>query len=322
MRGVIGVILAGLGAFLIVVAILLPTWVTGQVVKFPLNEYETATLEASNASYFSASSLSEKTGVTIEATYTIKGDASKGSSSTAVWNEFSYVYDETNHQAVQEMTRTFAFDRRTAQLVDCCGANVNGNASIRQTGLSGAVFPFGTQKQTYQVFNTTLNRPMPFTYAGTTTVGGIQAYEFVEHVPSTKFATQQLPGALLGSKTAVIRAPLFDQEHLIYYVDPETGALLNVNEQQTVTLHNAATGATALVLYDADLTATPASLSQIVALDSSGRNEITLVETTLPLVFGIAGGVALVAGLILGFRGRKPRADLAELAPVTPAADR
>ena len=195
-------------------------------------------------------------------------------------------------------------------------------AAIRQTGYSGVVFPFGTQKQTYQVFNTTLNRPLPFVYAGTATVDGIQTYEFVENVPATQFTTQEVPGSMLGSKTAVIRAPLFDQEHLIYYVDPETGALLNVNEQQTVTLHNPATGATALVLYDADLTATPASLSQIVALDSSGRNEITLVETTLPLVFGIAGGVALVAGLILGFRGRKPRADLAELAPVTPAADR
>ena len=92
MRGIIGLVLAGLGAFLILLAVLLPTWVVSQVVKFPLNEYETATLEAHNASYLSASSLSEKTGVTMEATYTIKGDGSKGNSSTAVWNEYSYVY--------------------------------------------------------------------------------------------------------------------------------------------------------------------------------------------------------------------------------------
>ena len=42
MRGIIGLILAGLGAFLIAVAVLLPTWVVGQVVKFPLSESETA----------------------------------------------------------------------------------------------------------------------------------------------------------------------------------------------------------------------------------------------------------------------------------------
>ena len=98
----------------------------------------------------------------MEATYTIKGDASKGSSSTAVWNEYSYVYDLTNHQVVQQTTRTFAFDRRTAQLVNCCGASVNGDTSVRQTGVVGDVFPIGTQKQTYQVFDTTLNRTVPF----------------------------------------------------------------------------------------------------------------------------------------------------------------
>ena len=51
MRRVLGLILAGSGTFLIVVAVLLPTWVSSQVIKFPLNEFETATLAASNASY-------------------------------------------------------------------------------------------------------------------------------------------------------------------------------------------------------------------------------------------------------------------------------
>ncbi len=314
MRGAIGVILAGLGACLILVAILLPTWVTGQVVKFPLNEYETATLAASNASYFSPGSLSEKTGVSMEATYTIKGDASKGSSSTAVWDEYSYVYDLTNHQAVQEMTRTFAFDRRTGQLVNCCGASLNGVATV-QTGLVGYVFPIGTQKQTYQVYDTTLKRPMPFTYSGTTTVGGVQVYEFVENVTPVQIATQSVPGSFVGSSAAVVSAPEFDQLHLIYYVDPDTGALLDVNEDQTLTLHNPDTGAVALVLFDADLIATPASVHQIVGLDSSGRNELTLLETTLPLTLGIVGGVALLAGIFLG---RKPRGEqAASVAPDT-----
>jgi hypothetical protein len=75
MRRNIGLVLAGLGAFLIVLAVVLPTWIVGQVVKFPLNEYETATLMADNASYFSATSLTEKTGITMQATYTIKATA-------------------------------------------------------------------------------------------------------------------------------------------------------------------------------------------------------------------------------------------------------
>ena len=318
MRRVTGFTLAGLGVLLILAAILLPNWASSQLIKFPLSENQTAVLTASNASYFSAATLREQTGVTIQAIYTIKGEPGKGSSSTAVWEQTSSVVDLTNHRSIQQTTRTFAFDRRTGQLVDCCGANVNGNASIHQTGMSGVVFPFGTQKQTYQVFDTTFSRPLPFAYAGTTTVGGIQAYEFVENTPATQFTTQVVPGAMIGSKTAVVRAPLFDEQHLIYYVDPETGALLDVNEHQTVTLHDPATGAQALVLYDADLTATPASLSQIVALDSSGRSEITLVETTLPLVAGIVGGAALIAGALLVLLRRKPRDEMAELDDLPP----
>jgi hypothetical protein len=319
MRGIIGLILAGLGAFLVLVAILLPTWVVGQVVKFPLNEYETATLSAANASYFSASSLSEKTGVSIEATYTIKGDASKGNSSTAVWNEYSYVYDQTNHQAVQEMTRTFAFDRRTGQLVDCCGASVNGDKSVRQTGLVGYVFPIGTQKQTYMVFDTTLKKMMPFVYSGTTSVRGITAYEFVENVPPTRISSVSVPGSYVGLSAASVTLPEFDAEHLIYYVDPDTGALINVNEQQSTTLRTSATAAPSLVLFDADLIATPASVQEIVGLDSSGRSELTLLETTLPLALGIVGGVALLAGIFLSRRRHEGVSELNDVTREAPA---
>jgi hypothetical protein len=321
MRGIIGLILAGLGAFLILVAVLLPTWVVGQVVKFPLNEYETATLQASNASYFSETALTERTGVTMQATYTIKGNARAGNSSTAVWNEYSYVYDLTNHQAVQQMTRTFAFNRRTGELVDCCGASVNGVTSVRQTGLVGYVFPFGTQKQTYQVFDTTLKKTMPFVYSGTADVHGIAAYEFVENVPPTQTTSVTLPGSFVKSTAASVTLGEYDAEHLIYYVDPETGALVDVNEQQSTTLRTSATAAPSLVGFDADLIATPASVTQIVALDNSGRNELNLLQTVLPLVLGIVGAVALIAGILLSLRRREDTAEIDDVSREAAPAD-
>jgi DUF3068 family protein len=308
MRRVIGLILAGLGTFLIAVAVLLPTWVSSQVIKFPVNEFETATLDASNASYFSPSALTEKTGVSLQATYTIKGDGAAGNSSTAVWDEYSYLYDLTNRQVVQQMTRRFAFDRRTGQLVGCCGANVNGDSSIKQRGYVGYVFPIGTSKQTYDVFDTTLNQPVPFTYSGTTAVHGIQTYEFVENVAPVQVGTLTVPGSIVGMSAPTVTLPQYYQIHLIYYVDPQTGALIDVNEHQTMSLRNPGTGAQALLLFDADLIATPASVNSIVALDTSGRNKLNLVETILPLVLGIAGGVALLAGIILG---RKPHDEMA-----------
>ena len=70
-----------------------------------------------------------------------------------------------------------------------------------------------------------------------------------------------------------------------------------------------------MLLFDADLIITPSTLSKIVALDRNGRNELTLLETTLPIILGIAGGVALIAGIFLA---RKRRDDMAELDAVAP----
>ena len=75
-----------------------------------------------------------------------------------------------------------------------------------------------------------------------------------------QIAILPVPGSFVGTDRRDGHAPEFDQLHLIYYVDPETGALLNVNEHQTLTLRSPATGALALVRFDADLIATPASV--------------------------------------------------------------
>lgn len=297
MRRVIGLVLAGLGAFFIVIAIVLPTWITSQVLKFPINEFETATLTTTNATYFSAKTLTEVSGVNASASYTIKGVPNLGNSSTAVWQEYAVVNDTTNHFQIEQMKRQFAFDRRTAQLVPCCGESVNGNSSIRQTGVLGYVFPIGTQKQTYQVFDTTTNTTEPFKYSGTDTTDGIQTYKFIEDVAPVKIGFSPL------SQTD----PEYYTIHLVYWVDPVTGALLNVDEHQNLYLINAITGVKTHTLFDADLVATPATVTAIVALDNNGRSKITLLETWLPLAMGIVGALLVAGGFLLY---RKPREDV------------
>jgi len=59
------------------------------------------------------------------------------------------------------------------------------------------------------------------------------------------------------------------------------------------------------VLFDGDLRATPDTVKAVVALDSSGRTELALLNTIIPLAAGIAGAVALVAGILLLVRKRR-----------------
>lgn len=304
MRRIVGLVLAGLGGFLIITAVLFPTYVVGQMVKFPLNEYETANLSGTNVQYFSAKLLTEETGVTEHATYTIKGDKSAGSSSTAVWDQFEYAYDVTNGQVQALSTERAAFDRKTAQLVNCCGSNINGH-KVHQSGIIGWVFPFGVQKKTYQVFDTTLDKPEPYVYSGTDTTLGVPTYKFVENVAPTQYATLQVPGYFVGSSAKSVTVPEIYQIHLVYWVDPVTGALLNVNNFEELTIRNPTTGKTGVVLYKGTLTMTPSSLQTIVNLDKNGRNELSLLTTILPLTFGIVGAVLVVIGVLL----RRKRGD-------------
>ena len=317
MRRVIGLCLVGLGTFLIVIAVVLPTFVVGQITKFPLNEYETATLVADNASYFDATTLSERSPVTLQATYTIKGDGPAGNSSTAVWNEFSYVYDVTNHYQVQIQSRRFAFDRKTAQLVQCCGEAVNGKPTV-QTGVLGYVFPIGTKKQTYDLFDITLNKPVPFVYTGTTTVNGISAYVFTNNVPPTQIGTLTVPGSLVNSTASSVTAPEYYSNHVTYDVDPTTGALIDVNEHDVQTLDSPGTTTPVLTLINSDLVMTPASVTQVVGLDNNGRNELTLLNLILPIVLGVVGAIVLVVGLLM----LRQRHEDVEPGPTTPAPER
>jgi Porin PorA len=293
MRHVAGLIFAGLAACFATSAVILGWRIAGQAAGPPLNEYQTATLTAARASYFSPTRLTEITGANIEVMDTIRENADTGNSSIAIWDEFSSVYDTTNHQQLEPTSRTLVFDRKTAELINCCGENVNGNALIRQSGIAGYVFPAGTKKQTYDVFDTTLDKPEPFVYSGTDVIDGIRAYRFTENISAAKVGFSPLSSA----------EPELYSMHRSYWVDPETGALLKVNENEDLYLANAATGSGVTHLFDADLRTTPATVARLASQDARGRDEITKMKTVLFAVLGIAGGLAVTAWFLLT---RKP----------------
>src|SRR5258708_32133707 len=101
MRRDLGTPLTGLGALFLVLALLLRFVLPGQVVKWPLNEYQKTTLTVHGVSYFSQKDLKEENGVTAEATSPVEGDVAAGTSSMAVWNESTAAEDGTTGEPVQ-----------------------------------------------------------------------------------------------------------------------------------------------------------------------------------------------------------------------------
>lgn len=305
MRRVIGLILAGLGAFFLVLAGLTRFYVPGQVIKFPLDEYQVSTLKDPNGVYFSADKL-KLLNVPITTTDTIQGDVAAGNSGTAVWNEFTVVHDDTNNVNFSYYQRRAPFDRRSGVLKNCCGAFVNQGSQNQAVHLSGQgfVWPFGAEKKTYQIFDTTLNKAMPISYAGSETVNGMPTYRYVERVSPQQSGQQTLPGSIVGIKDQpTVTLPEYYQAINTYWVDPVTGGPVKVEQNQELTLRDN-TGATRLVLFKADLKFSPQSIKSFVHHDQTGKNKITLVTSVLPLILLLVGLVLLGVGIALAALGR------------------
>jgi hypothetical protein len=300
MRRVFGVALAGLGAFLIVGAIMCRFYLPGHVVKFPLNEYNVSRLTGTNVSYFSPQTQAEVKGATVRAVSTTQGDVRAGSSSTAIWNNVTGTFDVTTSPqvAISYSTERLAFNRRTGALVNCCGAEV-GTTRPNFAG-QGFVWPIGTQQQNYQVFNTSTMKPEPFNFTGTTTINGLTVDVFVQPINNVQVGKPvTLPGSLVGSDQPTVTLPQFLTATNTFYVDPGTGAPVKEIEAENETLQDPATGGTALVLFNGTLTSTPQSVAAAVNTSRHYDTEISALETIGPLAGVLVGLLLLVLGILL-----------------------
>jgi hypothetical protein len=305
MRRAAGLMLTALGAFLITLALLLRLWVPGQVIKFPLNEYSVTTLAGGGFTYFSSPDLQVLHGVRVTQITTIEGNVSAGSPSTAVWSSFTALQDDTDRFLISRVSRVVAFNRRTGELVNCCGSMLSTGSRVVQSGL-GYRWPFEAAQRTYQVFDVALQRPMPFRFAGTAVVDGLTTDKFIENVNNAQTGHQTLPAQLLGLKQqGTVTLPEYLTATNTYWVDPVTGIPVDIRTQQRTALESTA-GATRLVLLAGTMAETPASVRAAVADSLKSHKMISWIEDRGPLTGLGAGAVALIVGIILLWRSATP----------------
>jgi hypothetical protein len=303
MRRVSGVILVGLGAFFIALALLVRFYVAGQLVKYPLDEYQVSTLQGSNVTYFSATKLKDLT-VNVAVTDTIRGDVAAGNGQHAVWNEFTDTRDATNGVEIQPSTRRVAFDRSSGQIIGCCGNQVNGDTSVNQKGLA-FFWPFNSQKKTYTIFDTTANKPLPISFAGTDTIDGLAVYRYVENVTGEPAGSQTLPGNLVGMKgQPSVTLPEYYQGTNTYWVEPTTGTPVKLTQSRQLTLRDSS-GNTRLLLFQGNLDMSPSTQADIASKAKQAKTKLATLNTTAPLAGLLVGVVLIVIGLVLAVTGRE-----------------
>ncbi len=316
MKRAIGLILVGLGVFLLVLAALLRFTVVPAVAKAPLSPGEntngvTQTDQSGVAAkLFDPATLTERTDVPLKVTRFTRGDVPASqteeakSQDLAVYDTFQRVEDNAGVVVLADTAR-FAFNRVTSEMVNCCGANLDGE-NVDMSGIVPLKFPMFTQQQTYPYFDSSLNESVDAVFQGAEEVEGLPTYKFLVTVEPTQTGTIEVPGDLVGSPLPNFVAPRYYSNILTLWVEPTTGAIIKGTSDQLQTLRGP-DGTDKVTILDAVIGTDPAQVTKGVDEIRPLSSLIGLLNTTAPLVGAILGIILLVVGILLLATGRQQR---------------
>ncbi len=302
----IGHALIALGVFAAALAPLVRFYAADRLIGAPLDVDSTVTLADPAATYLDMGTLEVVRGAPVTATSVLRGVPGDATGDIAVWDSYTEVRDPASGYRLDAQTARLAFDRRSARLVDCCGAGVQNDSGVKMSGL-GAVWPAGhVARRTYQRFDGTTRRAWPAVYAGTDTVDGLRAYRFQEHVGPV--AVDRLAG-VSGALLRLDAARRYDVDRvyeadLTIWVDPRSGVPVDLRQRVDARLV-AAGGAASVPVASLDLRMDAASRRASLAWARRAAARIRLIRVTGPIGALVCGAVLAGAGEAVLRRARR-----------------
>ena len=299
MRKILALVLIGLGAFLVVGAVVAQAWVPGQVERTPLDTDSTTYLEG-RAQVPNADLELEETPVKAFSVNRVDADVSDDDVVTFV-SSLCLVRDEggidgcvdtddPEGRLISAETGVFATDRHT-------GMSVNGEEYLpadtpEQDGLQNK-FPFGTEQRTYPVWEGMVGHAIDATYEGTEDLDGLEVYVFQADVDAAGVEVLDgMTGSFVGATT--------------YYIEPVSGAIVNQVVHQERTVDGVGP------ILDLDLQFTDEQVATNIADSKDNVATLDLMESTVPTVGYAAGVPLLLIGALLLLLGRRPVAAAPE----------
>jgi hypothetical protein len=323
MRRIMGAVLVGLGALLLVLAIGLPTFLAPAVAQVPstlqlcnkgsrtdpagcLPPFDA---KATNATYlqFDPAGAHINTGdlvSTLEVVPRLDKTASAitdGSlqKDAQIWDVYSTTKD-TGGTPVAKASGEVAVDRKTGAAVPWSGQFLDDDSQEVVTYSGNEYqFPFNAQAKDYAVFDDNLKTTATAKYTSTDSIDGLDAYHLVIHVPSTQI---QLPRESIDSLMQLF-APNATSAKLMYtddkqiWFDPTTGVILKVEDHQTKTF--VADDGTSKVFLDGDFKSLDSETAEAVSAAKKNSTQLKLVGVYGPIGFAVIGLILLLVGLVL-----------------------
>ena len=307
MRKVAGLIALGLGAFLLVSALMLKVYAYPTLAKVPLDQYSKSVSQGQDMEAFYVSDLATKSGLTLTSTRFVKADQAaqtKQGGNVAVWDSFRRSTDQNGIVLSADLQRV-AMDRTTGEAVQCCGtynAASEDPADQTATAYKGLIFkmPFNAEKKTYQWWDNTLLKTVDAKFVRTENLFGTDVFVYRMVIPATPYTQQDIPASLANNDPAATGNVTVDRVYentRTLWVEPNTGIVVKGEEvlntrfqkdgQDVVTLQKGT------IKYD-DKTV------KANAEDAGDKgSSLSLVRSTLPLTFLLLGVVLLLAGFLV-----------------------
>lgn len=321
----LGAVLVSLGMLLLTLGLLSKFYAYQRLAVAPANRNSVTLAVAKDATYFRLADQTEQTGDLLTTVNTVgdvnssKQISEKLGKSVVVWEQMSYSdtpeFNKSSGDAPMSATHSrIAFDANTGEAIQCCGTFVTDgadldtgtekrNADVKFEGLL-VKFPFNTQKKTYRMWDTTLQKAMPVSYKGTEKIHGVTTYKFQSDIPETEAGTITAPASTFSIPVSGdVTLDRMYSNKTTYWIEPETGAYVKLESNPLTTLNyqgeRVVTATDASAVYpDKDIKANADEYGGKATL-------LKIVRVWLPLVGISLGLILLIAGVVLTLGARK-----------------
>lgn len=307
MRRLLGPILVGIGAFLVVTGVLSRFYAYPALAVAPIDQNSVTSLEATGATIFDLSTLKEVT-TDMSVKNATRGDvkaSEDAGDNTRVWTSTTSYRDQIGNIRSRSAER-YAFDAHTGEAINCCGGfeeTTDGEQEpVKRSGLVSK-YPFGTEKKDYKFWDATLGQAVTTKFQKESEIDGLTVYEFKYEVPTTTVGTRDVPPSyvgLPGTETATVDIQYSTVTQ--HWVEPVTGVII---DRVSDTQNTLAKDGTKLISTSAGVFSyTDEQVKANVDEYEGKASSLQMVQTTVPLV-GVVLGLLLIIGGVLLARRRK-----------------
>lgn len=300
MRGrAIGLVLLGLGAFLLAGALAVRLFLEPALVKLPLDQTASPTAQGTDVDFFSIGEQEQLEGLSADVRQQVQGDPSSDAAGddVAVWNFGSTITAEDG-TLLNAGTYRVCIDRREAVAVDCAVDHVDYDDDVAVEGLT-LTFPFGTEQKDYDVFNSTTRQAFPATFEGVEELEGLEVYRFQVSIPDTVVRELDVPASFAGADgDGTVTAEVVYSNERTIWVEPTSGVIVTSEESPNTVLRGPE-GTTGATILAGNFAGSEQTISDGVARAEDIRGQISMVKTILPVTMAVVGLLLIVLGALL-----------------------